>query len=259
MSKAMRITVLLMAVVCMFALFATNAYAYSGFYVPCGTCHAPASGATVTATLVSNDGTNATYTIATTGGTQWAVFAGYTRLFMGGGTGGTITVPSGANYTIYTVAGAPGAGHVYASTMVNPPLVPAWVDPATPDNTPPVSSSNAVASYTGNATIIINATDIAGVEGPAWGVSTIYWNLDGGLTRTTPIGTSGQAIAVISGAKIGNHTIQFWAADRAGNDENEHELLVHHHRERGCSGCHPADHAWHQRRVSVHLSGSLRC
>ncbi len=223
MRKTIRIAVLLVAVVFACALFSSTAYAYPNYWVRCENCHSTAgTGATVVATLVSNDGVNAVYNITTTGGTEWAVFAGYSKLAAGAAPGGTITVPVGVTYDVYTVAGSPSTG-VYAKTSVTP--ASSWVAPATPDNTPPISSATVAASYVTKATISITATDIAGSEGPAWGVAYIYYSVDGGPTRTTPTGPyGGQALVVVAPNTAGSssHSVTYWASDRAGNDETEH-------------------------------------
>jgi hypothetical protein len=206
-SKAIRFTVLVAAAVCLFAVFATSAFAYSGWWGPCSSCHAAAPTViAVTPTLVSNDGTDAEYTFTAPGATEWAVFAGYTRRASGFGPSGSFTVPAGALYTIYAVAGDLSGS--YGSANVNPAAT--FPDP-TGDVTPPVSVSDAVASYTNKAEITITATDDLS------GVAYIYYRVNGGATRTTPIGVDGYAKAYVKPTATGtfNYTLTFWAQDRA--------------------------------------------
>ncbi|HSK47481.1 MAG TPA: hypothetical protein VLA05_05685, partial [Coriobacteriia bacterium] len=213
MSKAMRITVLALALVCMFALVATNAYAYSGYWRECGACHSTApTAATIGLNAGTNNGTTAQYGITTGGGaTEWAVFAGYTKLFAGSGAT-TVTVPAGATYSVYAVGGSPSAG---ASKVSNVTPADTYVD-VPGDVTPPVTSSNAVATYANSATVRMTATDAES------GVEFIYFTVNGGATRTTPVGTSGYAEAFLRPASEGtfNYTIEFWAQDRNGNIED---------------------------------------
>jgi len=80
-----------------------------------------------------------------------------------------------------------------------------------PDTTPPVTSSNALASYAGTATISLTATD-TGV-----GVRTTFYRLDGGVaTQGTTIIVSPPA----SGAPV-SHTLVFWSVDNNGITEPE--------------------------------------
>lgn len=107
--------VLLVAVGLIAGVAASSALANAGGYtLPCGTCHGT-TGAVPTATLVTNDGTTATYNVSAPGAFEWAVFNGSTRL--GGtvtgsqtqtATSGSFTVPVGVTYTVYAVYGDPG-------------------------------------------------------------------------------------------------------------------------------------------------------
>ena len=77
------------------------------------------------------------------------------------------------------------------------------------DNTPPVSSSDALAAYTGSATIHLSATGNAGGK--------IYYELDG---------TAGDAWNVYSAPIVvtaaGSHTLTFYAVDANGVNEAPH-------------------------------------
>jgi hypothetical protein len=75
------------------------------------------------------------------------------------------------------------------------------------DVTPPVTTSNAVASYTNGASIVLTATDPA----PGVGVAATYYILDGGAKQTYT-GTIGVTTA-------GTHTLKFWSVDKVTNDE----------------------------------------
>jgi hypothetical protein len=76
------------------------------------------------------------------------------------------------------------------------------------DNTPPVTTSNAQASYNQGAVITLTATDDS-----LLGVKTTYYRLNGGATQT---GTS-----VVIPATPGTiaYTLTFWSEDWAGNVE----------------------------------------
>ncbi|MBF4508910.1 MAG: hypothetical protein ISP10_00315, partial [Aeromicrobium sp.] len=213
MRKGIRITILLAATVCMLGLFATTAYGYTGWWTPCYSCHAGApSAATITTNVGANDGTYADFGVTVSGATEWALFAGYTKIATYSGNT-TITVPAGANYDIYAVGGSPTSGS-FASAAINP--AGTYPDP-TGDVTAPVSSSNAVASYAEKAEITITATDDQA------GVQRIYYRINGGTVRTTPVGVvDGYAKAIVRPTSAGtfNYTISFWAEDREGNIES---------------------------------------
>jgi hypothetical protein len=73
----------------------------------------------------------------------------------------------------------------------------------------PVTMSDAVASYSGTATITLTATDEGGS-----GVVATYWRLDGGAPT---VGTS------VKVATPGNHRLEFWSVDGEGNEELPHK------------------------------------
>jgi hypothetical protein len=74
----------------------------------------------------------------------------------------------------------------------------------TPDTTPPVTTSDAVATYMVSATIKLTATDSGS------GVAATYYSLDGGTQ------VSGTVVSVLT---PGTHTLGFWSVDSAGNVE----------------------------------------
>jgi hypothetical protein len=102
---------------------ATSAYAFPGSSSSCDTsgCHGSA-GTAPGATLTTNDGTSATYSLTSTGGKEWAVFSGSTRVAgtASNGATGTFTVPVGSTYTVYSVYGAPSTGNSCGKTTVTP-------------------------------------------------------------------------------------------------------------------------------------------
>ena len=77
---------------------------------------------------------------------------------------------------------------------------------ATTDFDPPVTTSNAVASYQGTATITLTASD--GATGS--GIASTNWTLDG-------VAGSGTTVRV---PKYGAHELVFWSVDFAGHTES---------------------------------------
>jgi photosystem II stability/assembly factor-like uncharacterized protein len=73
----------------------------------------------------------------------------------------------------------------------------------------PSTTSNAVSSFTGTATITLAAVDNVG----GTGVAHTYWKLDGGAT------TEGATCVVTA---LGAHTLEYWSVDVAGNEEAHH-------------------------------------
>src|SRR5665811_797625 len=83
------------------------------------------------------------------------------------------------------------------------------------DTTPPVTTSDAAASYWGAATIRLTATD-------AEGVAYIYSKIDDGIARLFTVGTGSPAASVVIVAPAAGsvtHKLQYWAQDTAGNVE----------------------------------------
>jgi len=83
------------------------------------------------------------------------------------------------------------------------------------DTTPPVTTSDAAASYWGAATIRLTATD-------AEGVAYIYSKIDDGIARLFTVGTGSPAASVVIAAPAAGsvtHKLQYWAQDTAGNVE----------------------------------------
>lgn len=108
MRRTILAAVALLATVSVFGLLATSASAFPGvsFTERCSDCHHGA-GTNPVATLVSNDGTTATYNVSGNG-LEWAVFNGTTRLAGQPGTSGQFSVAVGGSYTLFDVFAYPG-------------------------------------------------------------------------------------------------------------------------------------------------------
>ena len=124
--KRFLISVALMAVVALTFSFATTASAMSGisYSGACDGCHSGTAPSPV-ATLVSNNGTTATYTVSA-GGTEWALFNGSTRVAGAPGSTGQFAVPVPGTYTLYAVLGTAGGGTAqglgHTTVVVTAPL-----------------------------------------------------------------------------------------------------------------------------------------
>ena len=174
-----------------------NAFAKPSYTTPCNGCHSGPS-LTVTATLVSNNGTTATYNVGSTGANAIAVFSGSTKLTTISSSTGQFSVPTGKTYTVYAVKG-PGTSSGIGSTSVSP------VAPAA-DTAAPTTTSDARASYVASATIRLTAADNTGGSG----VAATYYKLDGGAQTAGHLGGR---------ERLGAHTLEFWSVDVAGNAE----------------------------------------
>lgn len=81
---------------------------------------------------------------------------------------------------------------------------------ALPDTTAPVTTSDALASYIGTATVTFVATDTGGS-----GVAHTYYRLDAGAqTEANSLTTTA----------LGSHSVEFWSVDGAGNAEAPHKV-----------------------------------
>ena len=119
------LVVLLAAVGLLAGVAASSAFANAGGYgLPCGMCHGTAGPAPVV-TLVTNNGTTATYTVSAPAAHEWAVFNGSTRITGttqdgNTATAGGFTVPVGSTYTIYAEYEEPGLATHGGQTTVSP-------------------------------------------------------------------------------------------------------------------------------------------
>ncbi len=202
MKKRMMFGALALATAGLVAAFASSASALPTKTTDCSVCH---SGKTlvVTAAETTNNGATATYDVNASGATVVAVFDGATKIDQVTGATGSITVPVGKTYVLQAIAG-PTTTDGWGSTSISP--VATTPAPTTTDTVAPVTTSDALATYTGTATIHLTATDNAGGSG----VASTYFILDGGTQ------VSGTAVAV---SAAGAHTLTFWSVDAAGNVE----------------------------------------
>ena len=184
-------------------------------------CHAAGAGATVAASLVSTSSTTATYNLTMTGttGSAWAVFDGSTRLAGSTTAAGTFTVGLGKTYDVFAVD---KTSSNFVTTSVSPAAA-SVVPTTTPEPTstvsldetmPPVTTSDAIASYVGTATVKLTATD-----GSGRGVAYVYYSIDG---KRVHLVTGSHATVTIAAPLTGTatHKIVFWAQDQAGNVES---------------------------------------
>jgi predicted CXXCH cytochrome family protein len=180
--------------------------------IPCTDCHATGPD-TTPPTTVSN--ALASYvgpaSIALTATDDRAVKDTYYRL----DGGATSTVSAGAVYVASPASGIQShtlefwsidwAGNVESPHNAGPFTLSA-------DTQPPVTTSDAKATYAGPVTILLTATDNATNRG----VRTTYFRFDSGVTQT---GTTATLPQPASGMET--HTIYFWSVDYAGNTEAE--------------------------------------
>jgi len=194
MKKKMLAAVVATVAVGLFASFATTASATPSKTSRCTSCHSGPN-IPITATRGTTTGTNAAYSVSAPGADYIALFNGTTKVTQVAAASGSFTIPVGATYTLYAVAG-PGESDGIGSLAVTPAAPVA-------DTAAPVTSSDAKASYVSSAVIKLTATDNFAVTGT-------YYRLDGGAQ------TAGTTINV---GTVGSHTIEFWSTDAAGNAE----------------------------------------
>lgn len=194
MSKKVLGAVLVAAAVGLFATFATTASATPSKTSRCSGCHSGA-GATITATLASTSGTNATYNVSAPGADYIAVFNPTTKVTQITGASGSFTVPVGVTYTLFAVTGPTTSDGLGQATVT--PAAPAA------DTVAPVTTSDAKATYVSSAVIKLSATD-------AVGVAHTYYILNGAAQVEG---------ATIDLSTVGSYTLEFWSVDAAGNAE----------------------------------------
>jgi hypothetical protein len=189
--------------------FATSATAHPNKTTACTSCHGTAAVTAVTATPIAgtNNGTTIQYQITVTppaGSTTfgYAVFKGTTATGMyASAKSGIVTLNVATAYTIWAADPNDGAVSLAITT-------PAGVVTPPADTIAPVTTSDALATYVGSATIHLTATDNAGGSG----VAATYYILDGGAQ------TAGTLVNV---SALGSHTLKFWSVDVAGNVETQ--------------------------------------
>lgn len=89
-------------------------------------CHPKNAAVVVSAAETANNGLTAIYsvTVSPGGGSGWAVFQGGTRLTGSGGATGSFSVPVGAVYTVYGVAGGNDSNSVTIAPVATTPKTP---------------------------------------------------------------------------------------------------------------------------------------
>ena len=203
MTKRAKLSVALLAITGLMAVFASGAQAHPNLTSKCSGCHTlDAAHVTITATFVSSNAAGTTYAIAVNnpyGTNGWGVYNGSSKIAGAAGNGTSVTVPNGITYTVYGVSGNNNGVEGYNSRTVSPVAPPV-------DTTAPTTTSDAVLNYTNSAAIHLSATDNVGGSG----VASTYYILDSGLqTAGTTVNTSA----------AGAHTVQFWSVDVASNIE----------------------------------------
>jgi|GEM_PF-2480121 len=125
MKKRVSVALVATTAIVLLAAFATNAFAFQGLTSPCNGagCHGGVN-VPVVATLTSNVGGNATYSLSAPTATAMAVFNGATKVGTTiSGTTGSFTVPVGSTYTIFAVRG-PTTADGLGTTSVSPGAPP---------------------------------------------------------------------------------------------------------------------------------------
>ena len=127
------------------------------------------------------------------------------------------------------------------------------------DATPPVTTSDAVATYWNGAVVNLTATD-------ADGVAYIYHRLDKGVARLYTVPAGGAATATTSAPadrdrplSAGTHTITFWAQDVNGNVETQHTVTVTVKSDTSApvtTATGAVNGAWYRQTVAVHLAAA---
>lgn len=196
-------------------VFAASASAFPSSNSSCMTCH-NAGGITVTATLVTNDGTTAVYNVSAPGASYIVVFDGTSKMEQITGASGSVDVSTGKTYVIQGIGPNDASGQTSVSPVGGGSVIPT----SSPDPAAPVTVFSSPTAFTGDARVTLTATDPAG----GWGVAYIYYKLDGSFARLTRIGAnqwSGTATVLVPAPASGTktHTLQFWAQDNFGNVE----------------------------------------
>lgn len=175
----------------------------------CTNCHSTAANVAPTATLTSNDGVNATYSVSVSnpwndGVTGWAVFDSTLNIRNGYGAS-SFSVPVGKTYRVYGVAGIGGAG---ANFITISPAAPAPADTTAP--TVSLTSPANGATVAGSVALAATAADAGS------GVASVEFHVDGvlvGIDTTAPYGATWDATL----AAPGSHLVEAIATDAAGN------------------------------------------
>ena len=199
-------------VVSVFGAFPAGAFGSESYTSPCLLCHS-SGGITVAAVLDSESAESSTFSFTVSPASPWAIFDGSTKVTSGSGAGGTVVVPVGKTYKID--AGDEGLTGGRASVTAAEPITP----PVPDDVTAPVTTTNAVANYTGSAVINVSATD--NVDGA--GVAYVYYKLDWNSQRMIS-GAAGSLTVAGPASGTATHTLRYWAQDKSGNVELVNEV-----------------------------------
>jgi len=160
-----------------------------------------ASSTAVSVTSAMSDATSGLYQMRVDPGTgTYGAWGAYS-------TSQAITLPAGNGLKTVNVQYRDNAGNTVTKTDT------ITLDVLIVDFTAPITTSDAVGMYSGDATIHLTATDNAGGSG----VAHTYYILDGGAQAE---GTTIVVTAPPTGSA--SHTIEFWSVDVAGNPEFPH-------------------------------------
>ena len=210
MKKRFLVPVIMVLAIGLMTAFASPALATPGQTARCSSCHGLLGTVTIAATPISFTDTSTTYQIAVNnplGINGWAVFNGTTKVAGSSGNGTDVVLPNGITYSVFGVSGDGSA-----MTLPHAGYATISISPKAPDHTAPTTTSAAVATYAGTATIHLTGHDNVGGSGVA---STSYI-LDG---ATETVGTT------VSTSVLGTHTLEFWSVDASNNVENPHNTV----------------------------------
>ena len=134
-------------------------------------------------------------------------------LFRSNGSGTAVTaVPNAGRVFVSWSDGVSTATRTDANVVADKAVIANFAL-ATPDVTPPTTTSDAQASYPGAATI-----HLVGTDGVGSGVAATYYRLDSGAQQ------AGTLVNVAAPASdTANHTLEFWSVDASGNVEAPHK------------------------------------
>lgn len=162
----------------------------------CANCHSGAA-VPITLTAESNDGVTALYSVSAPGAEAIAVFDGTAKVASITGASGIFSAAVGRTHSVQAVNGPSTSSGIGVQSVT--PAAP------TVDTAAPVTTSDVQVSYVSAATINFSATDAGGS-----GVAGTYYILDGGPQ------IAGASLVV---SAPGNHTVEYWSVDNAGNAE----------------------------------------
>ena len=158
MRKRLALPALTVAAFGLWAACATTALAFPTQTKPCSGCHTADTAVVVTATQVSNDGTNATYSItvnAPYGMNGWGAFNGSAKFAGDTGGSGSITVADGGTYMVFGVSGDGAGTQGYTSVTITPVApAPTPVPPSTSGETTPAPHADGTDDHESGASVL---------------------------------------------------------------------------------------------------------